>query len=906
MAPSPPASGLDINRAEEIVFDVVDGCRHEEESEVLPRSDLPSPLFAVPEVAASAIPSPCCSPTHTSSPLVSYNDSPLQDSPGFIAPAGSLEYSVAEPVASLEDSYEEWLASQSKGDAEQSSDPNVSQTFEITEPAFHKVGPSQINNGILSVDSMSDDVSSDQSGRLDSAISDEYEVPRPSCSLEDTLAEMAMHPTDKEESLFANVSTPGPDSYESWLASQPPTPEEHTLIDYISADRKSSSPRQVLFGRLTDKESPDDVPDANAPALQFVSEDSKGSDSPRQTDIGNPLLSAFESLAETKGGITDQTSPCNPINRLSAEPPFITAQEALLEPQVDSTMRSEETEDLRSEQLSDSGEGQGDEDAATNELHSSTLINHGSADRKASSPRQLLFGRLTVKESLDNGDDALDAHVPALQFVPGESRGSELPGQTDLGTSIEANPEDKIVKIESPPLLTKKGDDLTSKLKDCMQLWGTITPLRKTISVDDENYSGSEKENGASRDGCDSPVGPYSTVSSLSGSHDGRHDFSREGSPQRPRRFAPDLYIDTMAHLKNSPVQTTPSDGGSLSTTYLEMRSSLRHTPPLPSSSSSLPSGPATTPSDGGSLSTTYLEMRSRLRRTPPRPSSSSSLPSGPAITIESNMRSRNSTRDRSALTTPRPPRTPLHHKVYPDLAPKLQTEMRAGRHVHTDPSTPHRVESSRSQPNLSARGVYADQAPKLETESRAKNRTPQTSMPASSRKAAPLPRVARLAISQSARKYQTPSRHRVYADLAPILVTDSRAKSRESTLPHQPQSPASIPGSLNLIPLRREEMFQKREQTAVCTSHFDAHLHSNMGPCDRCWYLASPAEQAKFKARGTHLCIAKTRAGCDRNCKVFPPEEDEHAVRLCLKCFTATHKQGQLQVYRGKHRKVR
>jgi hypothetical protein len=1102
---SPNTSRLEIDLAEEIVADLVVDRPHEEETEVLPLSDLPSSLFAFSEVAPGTISSPIFSPTHAPSPLLGSNDVPLQESLGFTAPAGSLECSVAESVASSEDSYEQWLASQNNGDADESVDPNVSPAFEVTEPEFYKPGPSQIDDGIQSVDSMSEDVSFGQSGRFDSAhhapvrtrkkISDGYEIPPTSRSLEDTPAEIAIYPADEEGILSANVSAPGPDSYEAWLASQNPTPEQHTLVDHSSGERQPSSPRQALFGRLTDKESPepafddgDDAPDANTPALPFVSDDSQGSEPLCQNDLvtngeanpegksvkgEDPLISAYEALAETKGGIKDQTIPYTPINQVSAEQPFLSAEEALLEPQVDSTVTSEESEDLRSkqspdsleaqgnadaattqlhspflsaeetplepqvdstvsseesedlrseqlpdseeaqgsadvattqlhspflsteeaplepqvdstvsseesedlrseqlpyseeaqgsadaatattqlhspflsaeetplepqvdstvsseesetlrseqlpyseeaqgsadadaatiqlhspflsaeeallephvdstvsleesetlrsEQLSDSVETRGDADAATTQLHSPTLIDHRSAERKPSSPRQVLFGRLTDKESTEptfsGGRDAPDVNVSALQLVSEENKGFEPPRQTGLSTPSDANPEDNSIKIEDPALLTKNSDDLTSKLKDCVQLWGAISPLCKAISVDEEeNYSGSEKENGASRNGCDSPVGPDSTVSSLSGSQDSRNDISREGSPQRPRTIAPELYIDTMAHLKKSPISTTPPDGSPLRRTYLEMRDC--HTPPLPSSSSS--------------------------------------PPASPAIRVESNMRSRNSSADASALTTPRPPRTPLHHKVYPDLAPKLQTELRAGRHVHADASTHHRVESSRSQPNLSARGVYANLAPKLETESRAKGRTLKTS--ASSSKATPLPRVARLAISQSARKYQTPSRHRVYADLAPHLVTDSRAKYRQSTPCQQPQSPASIPGSLNLIPLRREKMFQKREHTDTCTSQFLAHLHPNVGPCDRCWYMASPAEQAKFRARGTHLCIARTRGGCDRDCKVFPPEEDEHAVRLCRKCFTATHKQEQLQVYRGNHKKVR
>jgi len=95
-----------------------------------------------------------------------------------------------------------------------------------------------------------------------------------------------------------------------------------------------------------------------------------------------------------------------------------------------------------------------------------------------------------------------------------------------------------------------------------------------------------------------------------------------------------------------------------------------------------------------------------------------------------------------------------------------------------------------------------------------------------------------------------------------------------------------------------------------VCKNKFVYNLHPKPGPCNRCWALASPAQRIRFKARGSHLCIAKTRSGCDRTCTIFPPDidnENSAPVRLCRQCFFATHKQenSKLQVYRGNNVKV-
>ena len=92
-----------------------------------------------------------------------------------------------------------------------------------------------------------------------------------------------------------------------------------------------------------------------------------------------------------------------------------------------------------------------------------------------------------------------------------------------------------------------------------------------------------------------------------------------------------------------------------------------------------------------------------------------------------------------------------------------------------------------------------------------------------------------------------------------------------------------------------------------VCTNKFAYKIHPKNGPCDRCWALASEKERDMFVSRGSHLRIAKTRSGCPRSCTIFPPQRERDApVRLCRRCFFATHQQngddgcGKLHVYRG------
>ena len=106
-------------------------------------------------------------------------------------------------------------------------------------------------------------------------------------------------------------------------------------------------------------------------------------------------------------------------------------------------------------------------------------------------------------------------------------------------------------------------------------------------------------------------------------------------------------------------------------------------------------------------------------------------------------------------------------------------------------------------------------------------------------------------------------------------------------------------------------EDFLSVDTVRICTHKFVYKIHPNMGPCDRCWALASKEEREIFLSRGNHLRITKTRSGCQRSCAIFPSEgENGIPVRLCRPCFFTTHQQvdgsSRLQVYKGNHIKVR
>ena len=268
----------------------------------------------------------------------------------------------------------------------------------------------------------------------------------------------------------------------------------------------------------------------------------------------------------------------------------------------------------------------------------------------------------------------------------------------------------------------------------------------------------------------------------------------------------------------------------------------------------------------------------------------------GATATEQSSAQQLTSTPDRKPST----PKFSNHPLVFPDKAPSLATEERAkSRRSEDGPSTPHRVESTRSTPRSKRDDVSTDSGVVLRTEERAKARASRI----------PSAQKAKSTTATPTRKAKTPPRPPVLADNAPDLETASRAKQRALNPVAGSSSPAAIPASVNLFPLedRRLEMFRKRRQNSEdCKNMFEANLHKEVGACDRCWSLASPDDRAKYKKRGSNLNIMRTRSGCGPNCKIFPFFLPEEPVRLCLKCFLDTHQKRQkIQVYRGNHQKV-
>lgn len=112
----------------------------------------------------------------------------------------------------------------------------------------------------------------------------------------------------------------------------------------------------------------------------------------------------------------------------------------------------------------------------------------------------------------------------------------------------------------------------------------------------------------------------------------------------------------------------------------------------------------------------------------------------------------------------------------------------------------------------------------------------------------------------------------------------------------------------LNRTPTTPASPFDRRNGQSpfrdnLCTRNFIFDIHPTMGPCERCWSMASSADQERFISRGSSLSIVRTKGGCERSCESFPREEGEPPVRLCRKCFFATHSRhnDHLQVYRGR-----
>ena len=89
--------------------------------------------------------------------------------------------------------------------------------------------------------------------------------------------------------------------------------------------------------------------------------------------------------------------------------------------------------------------------------------------------------------------------------------------------------------------------------------------------------------------------------------------------------------------------------------------------------------------------------------------------------------------------------------------------------------------------------------------------------------------------------------------------------------------------------PLRKKE----KEKEVICCQKYDPHLHKSRAGCERCLYWASREEKEMFEENGHHHRIMMVRGGCNQGCAVFPRETDEFPVRLCVKCYYDTHKEG-------------
>jgi hypothetical protein len=239
-----------------------------------------------------------------------------------------------------------------------------------------------------------------------------------------------------------------------------------------------------------------------------------------------------------------------------------------------------------------------------------------------------------------------------------------------------------------------------------------------------------------------------------------------------------------------------------------------------------------------------------------------------------------------------------------PDV-PFLRTNMRMDRrmHKHKDmPSSPHKVETSRTP--------FCDANSDDHNDTGASTTAFSTPGRAST-------------VRSSIRGFHSlasPPR----SNVRPSTTTPSSIRVVSRT----PTDSKSIAKSEQVLRQKIAAPSYHNQSVRVCTNKFIYNLHPKLGPCDRCWALASRAEQERFLERGSHLRIVRTRGGCDRTCNVFPPlrtfitpidqgqikgvedekEREEPPIRLCRQCFFATHQLdgSRVSVYKGNHIKVK
>lgn len=239
---------------------------------------------------------------------------------------------------------------------------------------------------------------------------------------------------------------------------------------------------------------------------------------------------------------------------------------------------------------------------------------------------------------------------------------------------------------------------------------------------------------------------------------------------------------------------------------------------------------------------------------------------------------------------------------TFPPAAPNSKTKTKSSPkerlrivppRVHPDSRSPHLIRSPNARPT-SRRPSY--NAPTLRTSHRAEVRR-QSVEPAT-------PHRVR---SRSPYKPNSPATTRV--PTSPLLSPPRSGSIRNRSPNHSLRGGEGRPGQTRLrgpqnSPITPERRLDVRKPMYICKNKFAYDLHQDMGPCDRCWSIASSRDRQRFIETGSSLSIVRTRGGCGEECLAFPLD-DGPLVRLCRQCFHATHSRAtdRLKVYKGKTR---
>ena len=268
------------------------------------------------------------------------------------------------------------------------------------------------------------------------------------------------------------------------------------------------------------------------------------------------------------------------------------------------------------------------------------------------------------------------------------------------------------------------------------------------------------------------------------------------------------------------------------------------------------------------------------------------------------NRKHRDSPSTPHRILSSRPLRTPSSNSRLTGLSPSRSAErFHAQTRKHRDlPCAPHRVLSSRPRytPSSSIAGDGLLPPPTVER-LRGKHRRTRDLLSTPHRVLSSRP--------QHSPASNSPGRS--FLLQPPQSGSFVRNKEFGSKDPFHLMQESNRSKTLSSIERLSRRRLRDGQQFHICTRSFNLNKHTTMGPCHRCWSLATAEEQSKFLARGSHLCIVRTRGGCgdaDETCKVFPLKTDDEDVRLCRNCFCATHAgtNDRLQVYKGNHNHVR